>query len=683
VNVITRALASFKAMTTMRFSRTSSWFSMLLGSTQFDYRAAAGDGRTNAAVMACVRFVQRALPEAPLTVYTVNRDGELQPAPDHALQQRLDRPNPYYSGLHLVGALAADLMLNGNAYVVKRRTGDRRVGELWWVPSSLIEPVWPDDGSAFISHYDYRVEGDVIRLDQADVVHIRQGFDPQNIRKGLSDLTSLYREIATDNEAANWTGALLRNGAVPGVVISPEGDVSPSQEDLEKVKDDFAQRFGGDQRGKPLVMRGPTKVQVLSFNPSEMNLSAIRAIPEERITAVFGIPAAVVGLGTGLENTKVGATMSEMREQAYESCLIPLQRLIAAELQMQLVPDFGDPARLKVQFDLSNVRVLQDDQNALHGRARADLGAGMLTLNQALAMIGADPVEGEAGDVRYVPNTVTVKTLDTLIPEAPPAELDAPTPLRALPAGGAGAQDGAASRGGPPPAVKAAAPADEPSLLDRFEAGLSRLADDLSDDLLDAFEGIAETLAGRYASRAKAAPPEAVDAHEPLKRLLRGYVLKSMRQAADDLAPLTDGPVRIQRNNPEVRAAVADMEARLAGMAATTDQDFTRVIKRLERRPGSVSLDEVRSALLEYVAESYPSRAEMIAQTELGYAHARGVLLVAEKSGLADRVHVHDGDGDAACAARNGTVVSLEDARGIGLLHPHCRLRLLPVVEAA
>jgi hypothetical protein len=63
-----------------------------------------------------------------------------------------------------------------------------------------------------------------------------------------------------------------------------------------------------------------------------------------------------------------------MREQAYESCLIPMQRLIVAELQMQLVPDFGDPARLRVQFDLSQVRVLQDDQNALHERASDDLG---------------------------------------------------------------------------------------------------------------------------------------------------------------------------------------------------------------------------------------------------------------------------------------------------------------------
>jgi hypothetical protein len=34
--------------------------------------------------------------------------------------------------------------------------------------------------------------------------------------------------------------------------------------------------------------------------------------------------------------------MSEMREQAYESNIIPTQRLMAAELRTQLLPDFGD-----------------------------------------------------------------------------------------------------------------------------------------------------------------------------------------------------------------------------------------------------------------------------------------------------------------------------------------------------
>lgn len=421
VNAIERAWVATKAaLGRMTWGRNGGWFSFLLGSTSYDYRAAAGDGRSNAAVMACVRWAQRTFPEAPLQAITINRQGEATPVPNHALQQRLERPNPYYSGLHLMGAVLADVMLTGNGYIVKVRSGLKTVAELWWVPSSMIEPAWPDDGSAYISHYDYSVEGQAITLPVSEVVHIRQGFDPANIRKGLSDLASLYREIATDNEGANWTASLLRNGAIPGVVISPEGETSATEQDLEDVKTKFLQRFGGDQRGAPLVMRGATRVQVLSFNPKDMTVKDLRRIPEERVTAVLGIPAIVVGLGAGLDRSTF-ANYGQAREAAYESFIIPMQRLIAAELQNQLVPDFGDPATLKVRFDLSEVRVLQDDQNALHERARADLSVGGITLNQFLQAIGEDPLPGAEGDVRYIPNTVTVTPPDKLIPPDLPA----------------------------------------------------------------------------------------------------------------------------------------------------------------------------------------------------------------------------------------------------------------------
>lgn len=438
MNKMAQAWHSVKSLA-MRWSRTSSWFSVLLGSTDQDYRAMAGDGRTNAAVMACVRWVQRALPEAPLIVMQRDRKGDLSPVPEHGLQTLLENPNPHYSGLHLISAIVADLMLTGNAYIRKVRAGGERgrVVQLWWIPSTLIEPMWPDnDPSVYISHYEYQVEGNIDSIDPANIIHIRQGFDPNNVRKGLSDLAALYREIATDNEAANWTASMVRNVTPPGVVISPGKDVSLTPEDAEQIKGEFSQKFGGDRKGTALVLSAEANVQVLSFSPEQMNLRDIRNVPEERITAVFGIPAAVVGLGTGLEQTKVGATLDAMERQAYKSCLIPMQRLIVSELQMQLIPDFGEVSRLRVMFDLDQVSVLQEDQNALHERARADLLAGGITLNQFLTAIGEEPLTGPEGDVRYIPSTVTVTETTKLLEVPEPAPADEPAP-RALAAAGA------------------------------------------------------------------------------------------------------------------------------------------------------------------------------------------------------------------------------------------------------
>jgi HK97 family phage portal protein len=428
MNPITRA---FKSVA-MRFStRTTGWWSMFLGRTRFNYALEVGDGSRNSIVMGCVLWICRTFPEAPVRVCAVNADGEDTPLDNHPLKLLLDTPNPYYPGELLWSATLADRTITGNAYWLKIRSGLGRVVELWWVPSSMMEPRWPDDGSVFISHYEYK-PGPVepIRLEPSDVVHFRyQTFDWQNSRKGLSPIQSLAREIFTDDEAANYTASMLRNVGVPPVVIAPGPDASPSEEELQQTKTRYQEITTGDARGQALVMSGPTTVTMLGFNPQQMDVRNLRNVPEERISALLGIPAAVVGLGTGLDNTKVGATMAEMREQAYESNIIPTQRLMAAELRTQLLPDFGDVRRLKLDFDLGKVRVLQADENDLHDRARKDLLAGGIALNEFRQMVGMDPLTGAEGDAFYIPTLVTpTPSTELLTPTAPAVTVTALPP---------------------------------------------------------------------------------------------------------------------------------------------------------------------------------------------------------------------------------------------------------------
>jgi hypothetical protein len=101
-------------------------------------------------------------------------------------------------------------------------------------------------------------------------------------------------------------------------------------------------------------------------------------------------------------------------------------------------------------YDYSEVRVLQEDQQRLHERAREDLKAGLVTLNEARVMVGQDELGGTDGDVYYLPNTVHVTPADALVPEP------VPTPL-ALPAGTAPEGEGDAAA---LPALPAAAGLD-------------------------------------------------------------------------------------------------------------------------------------------------------------------------------------------------------------------------------
>lgn len=406
--------------------------STLSGRGAFNYAASVGDGRGNAIVVACVEAFVTAFSEAPLRVQRI-QGKDLVPVPDHPMIQLLARPNPYYSGVLLLKAFVSDWLL-GNAYLLKVRGGSvgatrGRVVELYWIPSSQIEPRWDANNGEYIGWYDYTVDGQIYRYDPSDVVHLRNGFDPTNVRKGLSRLAALLREIATDDEAANFSAALLRNMGVPGLVISPsDRDTELTEADAETIKAQAAQRYGGDNRGATMVVSAPINATSFGFNPQQMDLKALRRVPEERISAAVGVPAIVAGLGAGLDRSTY-SNMEEAREMFYETSIVPAYRLFAAEFHSQLVSDFEDVNRVVVDFDISKVRVLQADEDALHTRIREDVKAGLLTINQGREKLGWDQLDG--CDVLLLPVSVMATDPATLLESAQAAPEPMPTPVPA------------------------------------------------------------------------------------------------------------------------------------------------------------------------------------------------------------------------------------------------------------
>ncbi len=370
----------------------------------------------NSAVIACVNWIARTFPEAPLMVTRDDAGGRPEIQADHELANLLSRPNDFYSGPVMLMALIVDYVTAGNAYWLKIRSRTGRVVQLWWVPQSLVEPRWPADGSRFISHYDYHAGAAPARIEPRDIVHFRFGLDPANPRKGLSPLASVLREVFADDEAARFSAALLKNLGVPSVILNPKQAFGGSDEELDLIKQKFRETFGGDNRGDVMLMRGPTDVHVLSFSPDQMNLRDLRRIPEERVSAVLGVPAIVAGLGAGLDRSTF-ANMAEAREMAYESGVIPLQRLIAADLTAQLLPDFDDASIARVGFDLRDVRILQKDRSAQVERLSALVMGSVMKRSEARMELGL-PTE-PTDDVYLIPASTM---------EVGPGAVDEPLP---------------------------------------------------------------------------------------------------------------------------------------------------------------------------------------------------------------------------------------------------------------
>ncbi|RVK81397.1 phage portal protein [Sinorhizobium meliloti] len=382
-----------KALTSMRHAPRPMVTSGLLRRTRFDYRREVGDCLDASVVTGPVQWIQRALPEARLTVMRYGRGGRVDEIADHGALSLIARPNEFYGDLALWSGTVLSYCIAGNAYWLKARNGLGRPGELWYVPHWTMKPCGPEDGSTLLSHYLYSPGSGIepMKIDPADVVHFRHGLDPRDPRLGISPLDGAIREIFMDLESSNFVASLLRNMGVPGVVISPKAGGMVAADDVEATKAWFKQAFGGDRRGGPLVMGAPTDVSPYGFNPQQMNMSEARDVAEERVCASLGIPAAVVGFGAGLQSTKVGATMKEMAKLAWHNGVLPMGRVFADEIDRSIVPDFGPlPGRLKTVWDTSEVLALADDEDKETERWNKRVHGGWAMISEARAAAGLE-----------------------------------------------------------------------------------------------------------------------------------------------------------------------------------------------------------------------------------------------------------------------------------------------------
>jgi HK97 family phage portal protein len=361
------------------------------GATELLY-GRQGDG--NSAVFACLQLIATALCEPPLKPYRV-KAGERIELDDQPIGDLLARPNPHMTLRTLLGYLSNCEHVDGNAYWRKLRAGNELTGnvvELWPISPTRIEPRTQSGSGDFISYYRYyKRPGQYDDIAPENIVHFRMGLDDRDHRLGCSPLKRLAREISSDEQATRYADRLLANLAINGLSLEFDKERDPvSQADAEELKARIQAAYGGDNVGAVSVLSPGAKLVSHGFSPEQMDLRVLHQVPEERIAAVLGVPAAVVGLGAGLEHS-IYNNVRQAEEHFTERKLGSMWADISDTLTLQLVPDFTSDRSIRLEFDTDDVRALSEDKDALAKRLDLLVARGILDVDEARAEIGREP----------------------------------------------------------------------------------------------------------------------------------------------------------------------------------------------------------------------------------------------------------------------------------------------------
>lgn len=348
----------------------------------------------NSAVFACLRALAYATVEAPLKVFTVNPKGEREEDPENPIQQLLDNPHPELDLKEIIWWLAWARHADGNAYLQKVRAQGSRNGpplELWPVSPRVMRPKTERGSNNFIDYYERDSYDGPIQVPVEDVLHFKLGVDPYDPRKGISPIKRLVREIHSDSVATQFSDALLGNFGIPGLVVKlpAESNLSPRQQD--DLKRGIEERFTSANRGRVGVLTGGADMEQFGFSPDQLNLKVLHDVPETRIAAVMGVDQLIARLGVGLEQMSNYASARQVRENFTELTVIPLWAMDESKWNRKLKPDFTSDRNTIIAHDLSEVRALQEDQDAKWTRVTKAWQAGLMTREMCLRELGVDP----------------------------------------------------------------------------------------------------------------------------------------------------------------------------------------------------------------------------------------------------------------------------------------------------
>ncbi len=362
-------------------SRTQSLVALLGGHrpqwTPRDYGALAREGyQRNAVAHRCVRLVAEAVGQVSFTLTEGGREIDA-----HPLIELMAQPNPRLSGTCLMEALAAHLMIAGNAYV-EAVALDGVPRELHVLRPDRMRVVPGADGWA--QAYDYAAGGRSVRFTQEGAVppilHIAL-FNPLDDYYGAPPLEAAQVALDLHNAAGAWNKALLDNAARPSGALVYGGAGNLSDEQFERLKEELEANFAGSANaGRPLLLEGGLDWRPLSLTPKDMDFLEAKNAAAREIALAFGVPPMMLGI----PGDATYSNYAEASRVLWRQTVLPLARRLAADLSGWLAPAYG-AGRLTLEPDLDAVEALSVEREALWRRVNE---ASFLTDDEKRQAVG-------------------------------------------------------------------------------------------------------------------------------------------------------------------------------------------------------------------------------------------------------------------------------------------------------
>lgn len=302
------------------------------------------------------------------------------------------RANTYETGSsfrYRVSTLA--LLSPKGVFIEKIRSRAGGLLELQILPPHRVEPI--PDPQKYVAGY--RVQNDEFGMQELlpeQVLWLKLKPHPLNPYAQMTPLMAAGLTVDTHLLADMFNFNFLRNDGRPGMLITVE-DLLPGDADI------LRERFGGgvSTAGAATIIEGRgIDIADMSTSPRDAMWIETLSTARDDILAAFGVP--MIAFGSSSEKTYDNADAESV--SYWTETLVPHMTNLA-ESYDYLTPG-GILDDIYVVHDTSSVHSLQETKRLRTADLRAEVAAGLRTINEYREMTGEQPYDFPEGNVLWI-----------------------------------------------------------------------------------------------------------------------------------------------------------------------------------------------------------------------------------------------------------------------------------------
>ncbi len=344
-----------------------------------------GDGRarpeyghyyaSSVSVYAAIKLRADAVSRPSLRIYRQGAGQGVEKStvePDHPVARLMERVNPWTTSSDLWRSTEIHLNLWGSAFWSLERDADGE-WQIWPLRPDRVTPL-PDD-RRYLRGYVYQGRSGPVAYTPDEVVWLRY-YNPLEEYAGFSPLTPSRLSVDMGCDGMRFNRNFFRNSAQPDFVMLTDENMTDSE------IADFYRRWEARYQGpgnahRPAIANFIRDIKTLGVSHKDMDFIQGLRWSLEEVSRAFGVPKPLLA---DLERATF-ANINAAERMFWRNTIVPELKFLEEHLTRMLLPRLGYPG-LGLEFDLSSIEALQEDENQRVSREMQLLDRGVVTINE-------------------------------------------------------------------------------------------------------------------------------------------------------------------------------------------------------------------------------------------------------------------------------------------------------------